>query len=31
VDFEKMGATLEKQQIPTIYDDENFDYKVVKP
>ena len=25
-----MGA-LEKQQIPTIYDDENFDYKVVKP
>jgi hypothetical protein len=30
VDFEKMGA-MEKQQIPTIYDDENFDFKVVKP
>jgi hypothetical protein len=26
-----MGAAIEKQQIPTIYDDENFDYKVVKP
>lgn len=25
-----MGA-MEKQQIPTIYDDENFDFKVVKP
>ena len=29
VDFDKIP--LEKQQIPTIYDDENFDYKVVKP
>jgi hypothetical protein len=29
VDFDKVP--LDKQQIPTIYDDENFDYKVVKP
>jgi hypothetical protein len=29
VDFDKVH--LEKQQIPTIYDDENFDFKVVKP
>jgi len=29
VDFDKVP--LDKQQIPTIYDDENFDFKVVKP